>query len=179
MAELASARLWLRRTQFALLALLLIFIDLVPLGFGADRAPRPDLLALLAFAVLLRRPDMVPLWLLAPLWLAADLLLQRPPGLWAALSLLAFEFTRAQEYRLRDIPFALEWGFIALVLFATVLANRLILALGLVPLPDFATVMQHYFVTVLVYPAVVFFCYFILRIHKVTPDEAVRYGHRL
>ena len=179
MAEALSARLWLGRGLFALLVMVLLFIELVPLGFDAERAPRPDLPVALAFAVLLRRPDLAPLWLLAGLWFLADLLLQRPPGLWAALAVLAFEFARDREYRFREAMFPLEWGFVALLLFAAMLANRLILALTLTPLPALGTVMLHYFVTVLAYPAVVFFCYFILRIHKVTPDEAFRYGHRL
>jgi len=156
----------------------LIFAELLPLGSGAERGPRPDLPAVLAFAVLLRRPGLAPVWLLAVLWLLGDMLLQRPPGLWAALLLLVFEFTRDREPRFRDLAFVLEWGFVALALLAATLANRLLLALSLSPLPDAGAVMLHYIVTVLAYPPVVLFCYFILRIHKPTPDEAFRYGHR-
>jgi rod shape-determining protein MreD len=178
-SEALSARVWLGRASFALIALLIIFVQLVPLGFDASNTPHPDLLTALGFVVLLRRPDFVPLWLLAPIWFLADILLMRPPGLWTAISLLAFEFTRTQEYRFREQLFALEWAYVAAVLFLAVLANRLLLLLTLSPVAGFGSVMVHYLVTILAYPLVVFFCYFLLRIRKVTPEEAIRFGHRL
>ena len=51
----------------------------------------PDLLIAFALAWSLRRPEYVPTLLLAILFLLGDLLLQRPPGLWALLALLACE----------------------------------------------------------------------------------------
>lgn len=178
-AESALVRVWRGRLIFTGCAGLLIFGALLPLGFEPTFTPSPDLLFSLTLAIVLRRPEFVPFWLLAPIFLLADILLMRPPGLWTAIVLLAAEFTRAQEYRFRDLVFPFEWGFIAAVIFLALLANRILLFIALVPLPGFGAVMLHFIVTIMVYPLVVFFCYSILRIRKVTPDVAVRFGHRL
>ena len=53
------------------------------------------------------------------------------------------------------------------------------LALSMVPQPGFGSVMLHYLTTVLAYPLVVFVCYYILRVQKITPDQAIRFGYRL
>ncbi len=177
--ESVIARIWLGRLVFTGLAFLLMFVYLVPLGFVPAYFPGPDLLLCLTLAFVLRRPEFVPFWLLAGIFLLADFMLMRPPGLWAAIVLLTAEFTRAQEYRLRDLVFPFEWALIAAVIFLALLANRIFLFITLVPQPGFAAIMLHYLVTVLAYPFVVFFCYSILGIRKVTPDVAIRFGHRL
>lgn len=174
-----TARLWLGRLSFGIAASIILFVSLVPLGFTPRFIPQPDLLTCVAFVFILRRPDFVPLWLLVPVLLLGDILMMRPLGLWSALMLVAIEFSRAQEYRFRELVFPFEWGFVAGVVFLAMLANRLILALTMAPIAGFSTVVLHFLVTMLAYPFVAFFCYFVLRVHKVTPDEAIRYGHRL
>ena len=113
MDELSPARLWLMRSAFVALALVILFFNLLPIDtqpvtlFTPDLFPPladinpaearlrdlldqgsnrfligPDLLIAFAFAWSLRRPEYVPSLLLALLFLLADLLLQRPPGLW-------------------------------------------------------------------------------------------------
>ena len=175
----ALATVWLGRSLYFVCASILLFSALIPLNFTPGVIPRPDLTLGLTIAVVLRRPEFAPFWLIAIVFFIDDILLERPLGLWTLIIILSCEFIRTQEYRFRDLVFPFEWAFVAGVMFLAILANRLVLTLAFVPLSGFGLVAFHYFVTVLVYPAVVAFCYFILRIRKVTPDQAVRFGHRL
>ncbi len=179
MNDSVLSRSWFGRLVFGLCALLVLFVSLVPLGFTPRFTPRPDWLFALTFAILLRRPEFVPVWLVGGVFLLADFLLLRPPGLWTALVILTCEFARTQEYRLRDLGYAMEWAFVAVILFLALVTHRSVLTLALVPRAPFDEIMLHYLVTMLAYPVVVFFCYFILRIRKFTPDEATRLGRRL
>lgn len=179
MADSRLATLWFGRALFLGCNMVLLFLSLVPLGFTPGVIPRPDLTLCLTFAVVLRRPEFAPFWLIALVFFVDDILLERPLGLWTGLIILSCEFIRTQEYRFRDLVFPFEWAFVAGVMFLALLANRFILALAFVPLSGFGLASLHYFVTILAYPAVVFLCYFGLRIRKVTPDVAIRFGHRL
>ncbi len=179
MANSLFATVWLGRTVFLGCAAVLLFLALVPLSFTPGLVPRPDLTLCLTFAVVLRRPEFAPFWLIAVVIFVDDILLQRSLGLWTGIVILSCEFIRTQEYRFRDLVFPFEWLFVAGVMFLALLVNRLILTLAFVTPPGFGLEVFHYFVTVLAYPVVVFFCYFVLRIRKVTPDQAIRFGHRL
>jgi len=170
---------WVGRLSYVAVASAILFVDLLPLSFTPGFIPTPDLLFVLTLAIALRRPEFVPDWLVAPVFFLADILLMRPPGLWSAVALVATIFTGRQEYRFRDVTFLLEWGFVASVMFLAMLANRIALTTMLIEQPPFGTMMLYFLVTAATYPLVVAFCYFILRIRKVTPDVAVLFGHRL
>jgi len=170
---------WMGRLTYFAIAMTILFVDLLPLSFTPSFMPTPDLLFVLTLAIALRRPEFVPDWLVALIFFLADILLMRPPGLWTVAALVATIFTSRQEYRFRDAAFLLEWGFVASVMFLAMLANRMALTIMLVDQPPFGTMMLHFLVTAAIYPLVVAFCYFILRIRKVTPDVAIRFGHRL
>jgi rod shape-determining protein MreD len=179
MAETLLSRLLLGRLVYAGCVFVLLFISLVPLGFTPALVPGPDLLLGLTFAFVLRRPDYVPIWLLVGVFFLSDILLLRPPGLWTAIVILAVEFTRLQEYRFRELAFPFEWAFVGAVMFLCLIANRLVLSLMIVPQVGFSTTMLHFLTSFAAYPLVVGFCAFLLRLHKVTPQEAIKYGHRL
>ena len=170
---------WMGRLVYFGCSAVLVFISLAPFGFVPQRTPPPDLLLCLTLTFVLRRPEFAPVWLVAAVFLLADILLLHPPGLWTAIVVVLVEFTRTQEYRFREQPFLLEWAFVAAAMFLALLANRLMLAITLAPLSGFGAVTLHYIVSVLAYPFVVLFCYFFLRIRKISPDEAIRFGHRL
>ena len=96
----------------------------------------PDLLIAFAFAWSLRRPEYVPSLLLALVFLLADLLLQRPPGLWARIALLACENLKGRSRSLRDATFGAEWIAVAVMLAGILIINRIVLSLVLVPAPS-------------------------------------------
>lgn len=178
MANTYFARLWLGRLTFFATAWLVLALGLVPLGFTPRFIPAPDLLLGLGFAFMLRRPDFLPVWLVALVFFLSDILLMRPPGLWTAIIVLAMEFSRNQEHRLRELAFPFEWAFVGAIMFLVMIANRLILSLLIVPQAGFATLMLHFMTSILAYPLVVLFAYVVLRLHKVTPREAVSFGGR-
>ena len=89
MNEQVSSRLWTMRLAFAFLVLAILFFRLLPLQTDVGGLIWPDFVLGFALAWSVRRPEFVPAVLLAGVFLLSDLLLQRPPGLWAVLALIA------------------------------------------------------------------------------------------
>jgi rod shape-determining protein MreD len=166
------------RLGFVLLAGLILFVHLLPL----DTVPRvwapPDLLLAFTFAWILRRPDYLPLLLLAGVLLLADLLLQRPPGLLAALVILGCEYLKNRFHSLSDASFAGEWAAVSIVLLAIMVMNRVVLTvLGVDLAPLGLTVIQAV-LTLMVYPLVVLVTQALMGVRKPAPGDAEAYGMR-
>ncbi|MCH2093724.1 MAG: rod shape-determining protein MreD [Rhodobacteraceae bacterium] len=171
MADGRASWLWLMRGLYVLLGLIIIFFQLLPLETLPRRWAGPDLLIVMTFAWALRRPDYVPMYTVAPVMLLADLMFQRPPGLWAALVLIANEWLRARDRRQRETAFAVEWLTVALVLVGIVMLNRIILTLTVVPTsPLFLITMQTLF-TIAVYPLVVLVSRLLFGVRRIAPGE--------
>ena len=179
MADAIATRRVVWRTVFAALALLVAFVRLLPLGDGAGGVPGPDLLVALALAWAVRRPDYVPVVLLAALMLMADFLFMRPPGLWAAITVLGVEFLRNREAGFRDLPFLVEWGMVALLLLVMTLANGFVLLVLMVDQPTLGLTLLQLIATILSYPLVVAVTVFALGLRRVAPGEVDDRGHRL
>lgn len=156
---------------FAALSALVFFAHLLPIEVGAARLPAPDLILCLAFAWVLRRPDYVPLLLVALVTLLGDWLLLRPPGLWTALVLIGLEFLRTRQQFTREMPFPVEWAMVASVLLAATLANRLVLALFQVPQGGLGLTLLQLGATALAYPLVVLVTHGLLGVRRVAPGE--------
>jgi len=154
MDEISLTRLWLMRVGFAALILGILFFQLLPLETTPRRLAGPDLVLGFAFAWALRRPEYAPLGLVAALLLTADLLLGRPPGLYAALALLAFDSLRARAAGMRGMPFTVEWATVGLAITAVLLGHRLVLAVLLVDLPPLGLQLIQLLATLLAYPLV-------------------------
>jgi len=154
MDEITLTRLWLMRAGFAALILGILFFQLLPLETTPRRFAGPDLIMGFAFAWALRRPEYAPLGLTAILLLIADLMLGRPPGLYAALTLLAFNNLRARATPLRGMAFTVEWFTVGLMITAVMLGHRLVLALLMVDLPSLGLQLIQLLATLLAYPFV-------------------------
>ena len=209
MDELSPARLWLMRSAFVALALVILFFNLLPIDtqpvtlFTPDLFPPladidpaearlrdlldqgsnrfligPDLLIAFAFAWSLRRPEYVPSLLLALLFLLADLLLQRPPGLWAVLALLACENLKGRSRSLRDATFGAEWIAVAVLLTVILITNRIVLSVILVAPPQLRLSLLELGMTILVYPAVVFVTRSLMGVRRAAPGELDALGGR-
>lgn len=149
------------------------------LDHGTDRLwVGPDLLIAFAFAWSLRRPEYVPILMLALLFLLADLLLQRPPGLWAVLALLACENLRGRSRSLRDATFGAEWIAISLLLVGILLMNRIVLSILLVSPPPLRLGLLELGMTVLFYPVVVFITRMVMGVRRAAPGELDTLGGR-
>ena len=209
MNELSPSRLFLMRSAFLMLALLIVFFHLLPFDtqpislFAPELSPPlasidpaearlralldqgtqriligPDLLIAFAFAWSLRRPEYVPAVLLACIFLLSDLLLQRPPGLWALLALLACENLKGRGRSLRDATFGAEWIAVALLLTGILLANRIILSILLVAPPQLRLSLLELGVTVLIYPIVVLVTSTLMGVRRAAPGELDALGGR-
>lgn len=179
MVESLRSSVWLYRAIFLGLAAALLFLKLLPLGSLAGDWPGPDLLLCLIFAWVVRRPDFLPVPLIAFVVLLEDLLLMRPPGLWTALVLLATEFIRSRAALTRELAFVTEWLLVGGVMFALLVAYRLAFAIAFVPQPGFGFALLQTLWSVLCYPLVVAASRFAFDLRKPATGEVDAYGRRL
>jgi rod shape-determining protein MreD len=179
MAEAIATRRLFWRAVFVTVALLVIFVQLLPLGDGEGGVPGPDLLVAFALAWAARRPDYVPVILVAAVMLLADFLFMRPPGLWAAITVLGVEFLRNREAGFRDLPFLVEWGIVAALLLAMTLAHAAVLLVLMVDQPTLGLTLLQLIATLLSYPLVVAVTVFALGLRRAAPGEVDDRGHRL
>ena len=171
MSDQSGTRLWAMRLTFALIVCTILFFHLLPLETSPQRWVGPDLLLAFACAWSLRRPDYVPAPALAGLFLLADLLLFRPPGLWAVLALLACEHLKSRARGLRDSTFASEWVTVCFVIAVVWLAYRAVLMLVFVELPSFGLSVFELVMTMLCYPLVVAVTHWLLGVRKAGPGD--------
>lgn len=146
-------------------------LDAMPLGDGIYEWPMPSWVLLLAFAWVLRRPDYLPVLLFAVVALILDLLYMRPPGLLAALSVVALEFLRSRSYASREWPFLLEWLVVGVVLLSMVLMNRVVQGIFVLPQARFGLEMQQFLSNVVAYPVIVWVSGWAARVRRLRPGE--------
>ncbi|WP_432254736.1 rod shape-determining protein MreD [Limimaricola sp. AA108-03] len=172
MASPRQARLWLGRAGFAALAMGLIFLRLLPLDTMPPRWAGPDLLLVAVLLWVVRRPGFLPVWLVAAVVLLADFLFQRPPGLMAALTVIATEMLRRRHMRLRAGGFAAEWAATSLAVAGILAATQLALLITVVPAPPLGLVASQAVTTALAYPLAAIAARWLFRIgHRPTDSR--------
>lgn len=181
---------------YAVIALFLICIALLPLSSPAhsgppdDRVPglgaaliegslSPDILAMLTFAWLLRRPDQLPFWLIVAVFLLRDLLTGAPPGVDSLAMLLASEWLRQRHEHLREVGFLLEWWNIAMFTALMMAASQLITALLFWPLAPIGMQLSVLVSSILAYPLTVVALRLTLGLRKTAPGSLDDRGHRI
>jgi len=209
MTEQSPMFLWVMRGIFILVCIVVIFFHLLPLDtqpvslFTADLLPlervapaearleellredgpriwvAPDLILCFACAWSLRRPEFVPALSLAFIFLLTDLLLQRPPGLWALLALIGCENLKTRGRNLRDAGFGSEWMTVGVTIVAIVVLNRIVLAVALVDVPSVALSLSELGMTLLFYPLVVGITHFVMGVRKIAPGDLDALGQRV
>ena len=110
---LFSFSLWMSRLTFLVFALVILVVQLVPLDLRPATWAPPDLLLPFTLAWMARRPDYLPVWMVGGLFLVADMLLMRPPGLYAAMVVVLAENVRSKALERRFTTFGGEWGTVA------------------------------------------------------------------
>lgn len=178
MNDQSSTLLWLMRASFVLLALFILIFSLLPLDTSPRRWAGPDILLAFAFAWCMRRPEFVPAVVLAGVFFLADLLLQRPPGLWALIALIGCEQLKNRGRGLRDATFAAEWLAVGSTLTAITLINYAVLILFMLPAPPLALAFSQFIATLICYPAIVAITHGIMRVRKVAPGDLDSFGQR-
>ena len=176
MAETARDAPWTGRAIFLAVALGVIFFALLPLETGPPRWAPPDLLLALCFAWSVRRPDQVPTLSIAAVALLADLLFQRPPGLFAGLTVLACAYLRSRARNLRVSGFWVEWLTVGTVTLLAGVAYRACLALLAVPQPPLGLSLVQAISTVAAYPAVVLVAHVLLGLRRPAPSDPAGTG---
>lgn len=179
MVERLRDGVWFWRGLFTLAVLAMLFLRILPLPAEAGRLPGPDLLMCLCCAWVLRRPDHLPALLIAAAVLVEDMLLMRPPGLWAALMLVGTEFLRSRAAFSRELTLLSEWGMVAVVMLAMLLAYRLTLTLTMLPQPGLGLTLIQFVFSVLAYPLVVGVLRLAFGLHKPAMGEVDARGRRL
>ena len=196
MIDAASREVWLHRALFVAIALGLLFWRLLPLptpmmsdcGESAAwcrfnvwlmRMPGPDLMLCVIFAWMMRRPDYLPVILIAAVVLLEDMILMRPPGLWTAIVLIASEFVRVRVALTRELNFGVEWLLVAGLMLAMLVIYRLAFAMVMVPQAGFGFAMLQVVWSVIFYPLVVFLSRYVLDLHKPAMGEIDAYGRRM
>ncbi len=142
------------RAMFLAIAALVIFVRLMPVDIGGSHIPAPDIVLLLIFAWVVRRPDYVPLPIVAGVALFADVIFVRPLGLWALLTVLGSEILRRRSHSPALHSFPAEWLLVSATLLAMTLAQLVVLGIALVPQPPIGAQILHVVVSVLAYPLV-------------------------
>ncbi len=196
MIDSASREVWLHRVVFVTVAILLLFYRLLPLS-GAEAAPceetatlchlttwlaerpGPDWLLCIVFAWTMRRPDYLPVLLIAGVVLLEDLVLLRPPGLWTALVVVASEFVRGRVALTRELNFGVEWLLVSALMLGILLVYRMFFGLVLLPQPPFGFAMMQVVWSILCYPVVVFLSRLVLDVYKPAMGEVDDYGRRM
>lgn len=174
-----AARLWAYRAAFAGLAALVLFVRILPLGATAGGFPGPDLMLCLTLAWVSRRPDYLPALLIAAVVLVEDLVLMRPPGLWAALVVLGTEFLRGRAAITRQFGFLAEWFLVAVMMFGMLMAYRIVLAVAFLDQPGFGYAFAQTVMSVLSYPVVAGLLQVALGLRKPLTGEVDAFGRRL
>lgn len=179
MVEGQSSQIWFYRGLFLLIALCLLFVRVLPLGSVAGDWPGPDILLCVIFAWVTRRPDFLPVGLLATALLLEDMVLMRPPGLWTALVIIAAEFIRSRVALTRELTFMAEWAMVAGLMFALLLTYRLVFTVSFLPQPGFGFALMQTLWSILCYPLVVGASRFAFDLRKPATGEIDSYGRRL
>lgn len=159
------------------LCLMMLLLQLLPQQTLPRSLAGPDMIIVLSCAYALRRPEFVPAPLVALVMVMADLLLLRPPGLLAALTVIATEALRIRSRGLRDLPFSVEWLTAGFAMLAIALTYRLILAVFLIPEAPWVLTFSGIFANILAYPLVILSILILFGIRRVAPGEVDKLGH--
>ena len=179
MNDVSPTRLWVMRGAFVLLALAILVFHLLPLDTTPATWAGPDLVLAFACAWCLRRPEYVPAPLLALVFLLADLLLQRPPGLWALLALVGCENLKSRGRNLRDAGFGAEWIAVGTIVVGIFVLNRIVLGVVLVYVPPLRLTLFELGATLLIYPLIVGVTHFLMGVRKTAPGDLDALGQRV
>ncbi len=177
MIDPVTARNWYFRGVYVLIAAVVLFIHLLPLQTVPSTWAAPNILACVTFAWVLRRPNYVPVMLIALVMIIADFLLMRPPGLTAGLVIVVSEALRSKSHSIRDVSFAVEWAMVSAAFLGIMLVMRFIQVIVMLDRPSFLLVFLEFIATIAIYPVVVGISRFVLGVRAIAPGEVDRSGY--
>ena len=166
MNEVKHHRIILWRLVLLLFAASIMFFNLIPFTLAPTALPMPDILFCVTCALIIRRPEVVPFWLIFLIYFSFDIFLTRPLGVWTACVLISTEVLRANRDAFMENLFPFEWFYVSLMFPITLMLNQIILIVAFTPTPTFANMAWEFIFTVPPYPLIVFIITYMLRIKK-------------
>ncbi|MFK5997156.1 MAG: hypothetical protein QM492_03515 [Rhodobacterales bacterium] len=166
MSDLKHHLVWLHRLALVFIASLVMFYNLIPFTLVPTTLPTPDIMFCIICALIIRRPEIVPFWVIGVIYFGFDIFLAKPFGIWTACILVATEVLRANRDALRENLFPFEWLTVSLIFLAALIANRLFWIVSFTQTPPWSNLAWEFLFTVATYPVILFIMTYILRIRK-------------
>ena len=179
MTDAPATQVMTGRFVFVALVFVLFFTQLLPLDTRPSVWAPPNWLLAVTLAWITRRPDFVPVYFVVAVFFLADMLFQRPPGLWTALVVILTEILRARSSGLRDLPLLLEWGTVAVGIVAITLINRAVLMVVMTPQPPLGLTLIEMVMTIVFFPVVMAAAHFVFGVSRPALGQTDSRGHRL
>lgn len=179
MVDPRPSRLWLMRGLYVWIAITIVFLHLLPLETVPRTWAAPDFLITVTFAWAMSRPEYTPVLFVGAVTLFADFMLQRPPGLMAALIVLGADMLSRRAQANRDMPYLLEWFTVAAAMLTVMISYRVILVVFFLPPPPLGLTLMQTALSIAVYPTVVLVSNVLLGVRRPAPGEVDALGHRL
>ncbi len=179
MAEVKKLTIWKARAVYLFICFLIIFIHSIPLDLSPKSFIMPDVMLIITIAVVIRKAAYIPYWLVGSAFLIADIMLNRPLGLWAFVTVATVEVVRANRFMFRDMFFVTEWLMVTITIVFMFLLQQFLLAFSLAPTLPMDSLIWKMTASALSYPIVVFVITKLFGIRKPSPAEFNMLGNRL
>lgn len=167
----SALRIWgLRLTYLGLVALILFFQTL-PLQTAPRIFAAPDFILLITFVWVVRRPDIIRPFLVVFALLFADFILQRPPGLWTLIVLIATTVLRSRASELLENVFPVEWITAAVLMVFSAAAYQIALLITFLPTDNLLIVTLQIAPTIVLYPVITFLSRKLFGVARMTRAE--------
>ena len=147
----------LQMAFLAVLGLVVILLETLPLGLSAQSLPSPDLLLCVIAYWSIRRPESAPAILIFILALVRDLLTDIPVGAGVLTLLIVSEALKLRRRRFARANFAVEWIAVALAAIASAALHWLLVVLMLAQPPYLSDLLNQSIYTMMCYPLLALF----------------------
>ena len=141
---------------FVSIALVVVFVSILPIDAPFRTIGGPDFMLTIAITWSLKRPDLLPVFLIGVTFLFLDLMLHRPPGLFSMVVVAASLFAAYRHPDFREAVFAAEWLFAAALILGVFLVYRVLIFFTLLSAPVLTVYLSQAVFSVLLYPVIVF-----------------------
>jgi rod shape-determining protein MreD len=166
MSEVRHHQVWLRQLTLVLISALVMFYLLIPFSLEPATLPAPDIMFCIICALVIRRPEIVPFWIIGLIYFSFDIFLMKPFGVWTVCILIATEVLRANRDALRENLFLFEWFTVSLIFLIALISSKVFGVISVISTPPFSGVAWKFLFTVAAYPMILFIMTYILRIRK-------------
>ena len=174
----STSRIWTLRLLFVAVIFSVLMLSILPLETLPRRIAGPDLILALTVAWTIRRPELVPTMLVGAVLLLSDFLLQRPPGLYAAMAVVACEMLKRRSRGLRELAFPAEWAMASVAMVAVIIGYQIALGIFLIAPMQLQLALTQAISTIVAYAPLAGLLR-LMGLRKAARGEVDALGHRL